>query len=53
MHLLKIDTQLKRVWVFNKRLHHGLVGFALFIVGSALMIDDWHDIPWLYDDTEQ
>jgi len=49
MDLLRIDMELKRVWVFEKRLHHGLVGLGAFIIGIGLMIHDRKDIPWLYD----
>ena len=52
MNIVRIDTQLKRVWVFNKRLHHGLVGCGLLLTGLALIIHDFADIPWIYDDSE-
>jgi hypothetical protein len=49
MSLLRINNQLKRVWILNKRIHHGAVGFVMFVGGIALMQNDWHDFPWLRD----
>lgn len=37
----------RRTYVFGLRLHHGLVGAALFATGVVLMLDDWKDFPWL------
>jgi len=45
----RYDKNLRRLWVFNKRIHHGAVGFVITITGIVLMIDDIKDIPWLYD----
>lgn len=36
----------RRVYVFGRRVHHGLTGLALVAVGIALMLDDAHDWPW-------
>lgn len=49
MSLLRIDTELKRVWIFNKRIHHGAVGFISAALGIALMKHDIKDFPWLRD----
>jgi hypothetical protein len=49
MDLLRINWDLKRVWVFDKRFHHGLFGFGSFIIGIGLMIHDLKDFPWIYD----
>jgi hypothetical protein len=48
--LVRYDSELRRVWLFNCRIHHGLLGLALFVVGLTLMADDWRDRPWLSDD---
>jgi hypothetical protein len=31
---------------FGRRLHHGLAGAVLALVGIVLMVDDRHDWPW-------
>jgi hypothetical protein len=49
MNLFCYDKNLKRVWILGKRIHHGAVGFAMFVGGVALMKNDWHDFPWLRD----
>jgi hypothetical protein len=49
MSLLRIDNQLKRVWILNKRIHHGAVGFVMTVAGIALMKHDIKDFPWLRD----
>jgi hypothetical protein len=38
-----------RVYVFGRRLHHGLFGIALSIVGLALAVHDRRDWPFLHD----
>lgn len=38
-----------RVYVFGRRLHHGLVcALGVFICGIGVW-DDWQDFPWLSD----
>jgi len=49
MNLLRIDNELKRVWVLNKRIHHGAVGFVMTVTGIGLMKHDIKDFPWLRD----
>ena len=41
--LVRYDPVLRRVWVRNQRLHHGLTGVMLAALGTALMVHDWHD----------
>ena len=41
--LLLYDSQLRRVWVGGRRLHHGLTGLFLAGAGLALMAHDWRD----------
>ena len=46
--LVRYDPVLRRVWVANQRLHHGLTGVMLAAVGTALIVHDWHDrTDWL------
>ena len=49
MDLFKIDMNLNRVWILNKRIHHGAVGFVMAVTGIALMKHDLKDFPWLRD----
>jgi hypothetical protein len=49
MSLLRIDNELKRVWILNKRIHHGAVGFVMTVAGIALIKHDIKDFPWLRD----
>jgi hypothetical protein len=37
------DPLLRRLWVCDRRVHHGLVGLALAGLGAALMIHDRSD----------
>lgn len=42
------DPVLKRVWVLDRRVHHGLTGLLLALLGTLLMVHDradWRD--WL------
>ena len=41
--LLRYDPHLRRLWIRNQRLHHGLTGVLLALVGTVLMAHDWHD----------
>ena len=41
--LLRYDSELRRLWVGNRRLHHGLTGLFLAGAGFALMVHDWRD----------
>lgn len=43
------DRQAQRVWVLGARVHHGLVGVGLTVVGLGLMLHDRFDFPWLRD----
>ena len=49
MDLLKIDMDLKRTWIFGKRIHHGAVGLVMSAAGILLMKHDIKDFPWLRD----
>lgn len=44
---LYIDREFKRVWVWGWRLHHGLVGCVLVVVGVALAAHDFKD-RWVW-----
>ncbi len=41
--LIRYDPHLRRVWLGNQRLHHGLAGAILATLGTALIVHDWHD----------
>ena len=46
--LIRYDPALRRVWVGNQRLHHGLTGVMLAALGTAMILHDWHDrTDWL------
>jgi len=46
--LIRYDPRLRRVWIANQRLHHGLAGAMLAALGTALIVHDWHDrTVWL------
>jgi hypothetical protein len=49
MKWVRVDTDNRRVWILGARIHHGLVGLVLTVVGTVLMIDDWHDHWWITD----
>lgn len=51
MRLWKYDRERRRVHVCGARIHHGLVGVVLFTIGAVLVLDDWHDAPWLRDNS--
>ncbi len=53
MSVWRHDAVLKRSWVFERRVHHGLLGVGLAVVGVGLAIagialikDDWADRWW-------
>jgi hypothetical protein len=35
-----------RTYVYGLRIHHGLLGFALAVIGAALAAHDRGDFPW-------
>ena len=41
--LIRYDPAMRRVWIRNQRLHHGLAGTLLAAAGMALIVHDWHD----------
>ena len=41
--LIRYDPTLRRVWIVNQRLHHGLAGAMLTAAGMALIVHDWQD----------
>lgn len=43
----------RRVYILDRRLHHGLVGFWLCCAGLALVLHDWSDAPWPTQDPPQ
>ncbi len=46
--LIRYDPHLRRVWIRNQRLHHGLAGAMLAALGTALIVHDWQDrTVWL------
>jgi hypothetical protein len=47
--LVRYDPKLRRVWIHNQRLHHGLTGLMLAAVGTALMAHDWRDRPHWFE----
>lgn len=43
-------TRNRTLTVCGRRIHHGLAGGALILIGAALMLDDLHDRgAWLTD----
>ena len=47
------DRSQQRVWLGGRRLHHGLTGIVLALVGGALMAHDWKDRSvWLGDHSQ-
>lgn len=47
--LVSYDPKLRRVWIRNQRLHHGLAGLVFAALGTALMAHDWHDRPHWFE----
>ena len=41
--LLRYDHNLKRMWIADQRVHHGLTGVLLAAIGGVLIAHDWHD----------
>ncbi len=40
-----MDVPRRRVWVCGQRVHHGLTGALLALMGTVLMAHDWKDRP--------
>jgi hypothetical protein len=38
-------------YVYGFRIHHGLIGFILAVIGAALAAHDRSDFPWPVHDT--
>jgi len=36
----------KRVYIFDRHLHHGLDGVVLIVIGLVLIVTDLRDFPW-------
>lgn len=47
MRLVRLDRELRRVYVAGRRVHHGLVGVAMVAAGIVLAVHDRKDFPWL------
>jgi hypothetical protein len=46
MTVIRVDWELRRAWVFDRREHHGEVGAVLALaglIGLVLVWHDWHD----------
>ncbi len=41
--LVGYDPIQKRMWVGGQRLHHGVTGIALALLGGVLVAHDWKD----------
>lgn len=48
MALIRLDPDLRRVYVCGRRLHHGAVGVGLIVAGLILVVDDMADFPWSF-----
>lgn len=48
MNALRI-TPTRRVYILERRCHHGMIGALLAVLGSALAWHDRHDAPWTGD----
>lgn len=46
---MRHDRVLRRFWILDARIHHGMVGALLVLGGLALIIDDWGDRWWIKD----
>lgn len=40
---IRIDRNLRRVWVLGQRVHHGMFGVILTVIGMGLMRHDRRD----------
>lgn len=43
MSIIYYDRQVQRVWIAQRRIHHGMVGALLCFVGVTLMTHDRQD----------
>lgn len=41
--IYRYDKNRQRLWVAGQRLHHGVTGIALTMLGTALIAHDWKD----------
>lgn len=48
--MVRVDWRLRRTYIgrARRRLHHGLAGIALVLVGIALALHDRRDFPWRF-----
>lgn len=38
----------RRLYIRRRRVHHGLTGAVLVVIGIVLMLDDRDDFPWRF-----
>lgn len=38
----------RRIYIRGRRIHHGLTGAVLVLIGVVFMLDDWADRPWRF-----
>jgi hypothetical protein len=43
--LVALDLDRRRLWIGGQRVHHGLTGALLALLGALLMVHDWKDRP--------
>jgi hypothetical protein len=43
MKVLRYDRKLKRMWIAEQRVHHGVTGVMLATLGGILIAHDWKD----------
>lgn len=46
--VLRVDRQLRRAYIFERRLHHGAVGVIGAAVSLLLVLHDRRDFPWRF-----
>lgn len=44
--MIRLDKHQWRLYVLNRRLHHGLTGVFLIALGMVLALHDKADFPW-------
>lgn len=44
--LASFDAGSRKVYLLERRLHHGLVGGTMMAVGLVLLLHDRRDFPW-------
>jgi hypothetical protein len=44
--VLLAAPQGRRLYIYGRRVHHGLVGAILAALGLGLLAHDWRDRPW-------